>query len=157
MTRCVAGENFHFTLRSQGGLYKGHNPQIGFIATRSLNRYPTAINTTGIPAYFEQTQRVPTGHPGVCLCDVSGATNEHRSALRGTSPFGFAGVPNPPNIKLALLKHKERARVSPLRFSWALIEQRNATNPLCATGLVRLLRSTLSWLAVLGAVQCWTL
>ena len=28
-----------------------------------------------IPASFEQTQRVPTGHPDVCLCDVSGATN----------------------------------------------------------------------------------
>ena len=29
-----------------------------------------------IPASFEQTQRVPTGHPDVCLCDVSGATKE---------------------------------------------------------------------------------
>ena len=36
---------------------------------------PPAITATGIPASFEQTQRVPTGHPDVCLCDVSGATN----------------------------------------------------------------------------------
>ena len=35
-----------------------------------------SIKTTGIPASFEQTQRVPTGHPDVCLCVVSGATNE---------------------------------------------------------------------------------
>jgi len=28
--------------------------------------------------------------------------NEHRSALRGTSRFGFAGVPNAPNIELGL-------------------------------------------------------
>jgi len=40
--------------------------------------------------------------------------------------------------------------VSALRFSWALIEQRTRNNPLCATGLVRLLHSALSWLAVLG-------
>ena len=37
---------------------------------------PPAIIATGIPASFEQTQRVPTGHPDVCLCDVSGATNK---------------------------------------------------------------------------------
>jgi len=36
----------------------------------------TPITTNPIPASFEQTQRVPTGHPNVCLCDVSGATNE---------------------------------------------------------------------------------
>ena len=36
--------------------------------------------------------------------------------------------------------------MSPLGFSKALIEQKNATNPLYATGLVRLLRSALSWL-----------
>ena len=58
----------------------------------------------------------------------------------------------PGNIELGLFKHKERARVSALRFSWALIEQRKRNNPLCATGLVRLLHSALSWLAVLGAV-----
>ena len=40
-----------------------------------------SITSTGIPASFEQTQRVPTGHPDVCLCDVSGATND-RSSLR---------------------------------------------------------------------------
>ena len=35
------------------------------------------ITTTSplFPASFEQTQRVPTGHPDVCLCDVSGATD----------------------------------------------------------------------------------
>ena len=38
-----------------------------------------SITATGIPASFEQTQRVPTGHPDVCLCDVSGATNNLRS------------------------------------------------------------------------------
>ena len=27
---------------------------------------------------------------------------QHRSALRGTSRFGFAGVPNAPNIELSL-------------------------------------------------------
>ena len=43
--------------------------------------------------------------------------NEQRSALRGTSRFGFAGVHNAPNIELGLSKHKERARVSPLGFS----------------------------------------
>ena len=42
---------------------------------------------------------------------------EHRSALRGTSRFGFDGVPNAPNIELDLFKLKERARVSPLGFS----------------------------------------
>ena len=47
--------------------------------------------------------------------------------------------------------------MSALRLSWALIEQRKRNNPLCATGLVRLLHSALSWLAVLGAVQCWAL
>ena len=47
--------------------------------------------------------------------------------------------------------------MSALRFSWALIEQRKRNNPLCATGLVRLLHSALSWLAVVGAVQCWAL
>jgi hypothetical protein len=43
--------------------------------TRSLNRYPNTTTTNRISASFEQTQRVPTGHPDVCLCDVSGATN----------------------------------------------------------------------------------
>ena len=68
----------------------------------------------------------------------------HRSALRGTSRFGFAGVPNAPNIELSILKHKERARVSVLRCSWALIEQRKRNKPplcnrlgsLAAIGLV---------------------
>jgi len=62
------------------------------------------------------------------LIDVA-KVNEHMNALRGTSRFGFAGVPNAPNIELGLLKHKERARVSPLRFSWALIEQRKRNKP----------------------------
>jgi len=39
------------------------------------------ITSTGIPASFEQTQRVPTGHSDVCLCDVSGATNERASTI----------------------------------------------------------------------------
>ena len=56
------------------------------------------------------------------------------SALRGTSRFCFAGVANAPDIELSLFKHKERARVSALRFSWALIEQRKRNNPLCASG-----------------------
>jgi len=43
--------------------------------TRLLNRHPNTTTTNRIPASFEQTQRDPTGHPDVCLCDVSGATN----------------------------------------------------------------------------------
>ena len=45
-------------------------------STRS-RKLPPPITTTNplFPAPFEQTQRVPTGHPDVCLCDVSGATN----------------------------------------------------------------------------------
>ena len=37
---------------------------------------PHQITTTNplFPASFEQTQRVPTGHPDVCPCDVCGAT-----------------------------------------------------------------------------------
>jgi len=82
--------------------------------------------------------------------------------LRGTSRFGFAGVPNAPNIELSLFKHKERARVSALRFSWALIEQRKRNNPLCASGgsvaafglvLARCARCSV----MLGAVQCCAL
>ena len=45
---------------------------------------PIAITTTGIPASFEQTQRVPTGHPDVCPCVVSGATKDH---LHAHSPW----------------------------------------------------------------------
>ena len=41
----------------------------------------------------------------------------HRSALRGTFRFGFAGVPNAPNIELGPFKYKERAREFPLGFS----------------------------------------
>ena len=69
---------------------------------------------------------------------------KHRSALRGTFRFGFAGVPNAPNIELGLFKHKERARESPLGFSQAPIEQtkrnkpplRNRLGSLAAVGLV---------------------
>jgi hypothetical protein len=39
----------------------------------TLNLLPTPITTNSIPASFEQTQRVPTGHPGVFLCDVCGS------------------------------------------------------------------------------------
>ena len=43
-------------------------------------------------------------------------------------------------------------------FHGRLSNKENATNPVFATGfLVRLLRSALSWLAVLGAVLCWAL
>jgi len=83
--------------------------------------------------------------------------------LRGTSRFGFAGVPNAPNIELSQFKHKERARVTPLRFSWALIEQRKRNKPplrnwlgsLAAIGLVlaRCARCSVG----LGAVQCCAL
>jgi len=37
-------------------------------------------------------------------------------ALDDDAQFGFAGVPNAPNIILGLFKHKERARESPLGF-----------------------------------------
>ena len=64
--------------------------------------------------------------------------------MRGTSRFGFAGVPNAPNIELGLFEHKERARVSALRFSWALIEQRKRNKPP--------LRNRLGSLAMVGLV-----
>ena len=83
--------------------------------------------------------------------------------MRGTSRFGFAGVPNAPNIELSLSKHKERARVSALRLSWALIEQRKRKKPpvrnrlgsLAAIGLVLARCARCS--VVLGAVQCCAL
>ena len=62
------------------------------------------------------------------------AKNEHRSALHGTSRFGFTRASDALNIGVCLLKHKERARVSPLRFLWALIEQRKRNNLLCESG-----------------------
>ena len=43
---------------------------------RDSGRYTITLITNQTPASFEQTQRVPTGHPGVCLCDVSEATNK---------------------------------------------------------------------------------
>jgi hypothetical protein len=46
------------------------------LVTRLLNRLPNTNIHYQIPASFEQTQRVPTGHSDVCLCDVSGATNQ---------------------------------------------------------------------------------
>ena len=83
------------------------------------------------------------------LISASLGYNEHRSVLRGTSRGGFAGVP--------------RARVSPLRFSWALIEQRKRNKPplrnrlgsLAAIGLVLARCARCS--VVLGAVQCCAL
>ena len=72
------------------------------------------------------------------------AHNEHRSALRGTSRFGFAGVLNALNIELSIFKHKERARVSPLQFSWALFKQRKRNEPP--------LRNRLGSLAAVGLV-----
>ena len=48
------------------------------VTANRFSFYPShQITTTNplFPTSFEQTQRVPTGHPDVCLCDVSGATN----------------------------------------------------------------------------------
>ena len=80
--------NFRFTLPVTG---------VNFLSdddgdTRSLKRLHPAITTTGIPASFEQTQRVPTGHPNVGLCDVSGATNEAQRASSG-GPTRFLKEP----------------------------------------------------------------
>ena len=69
---------------------------------------------------------------------------KHRSALRGTFRFGFAGVPNAPNIERWLFKHKERARESPLGFSQAPIEQKKRNKPP--------LRNRLGSLAAVGLV-----
>ena len=72
---CVAGcSNFGFALPVTGD--RGE-----FLSSASdrhpiFELLPPAITATGILASFEQTQRVPTGHPDVCLCDVSGATNK---------------------------------------------------------------------------------
>ena len=56
--------------------------QIPNHGTRHLR---TATTTNPIPASFEQTQRVPPGHPDVCPCDVCGATNNHCRLLRFTA------------------------------------------------------------------------
>jgi len=65
--------NFRFTLPVTGVNFLSDDDDDGHPIFELL---PPAITTTGIPASFEQTQRVPTGHPDVCLCDVSGATNK---------------------------------------------------------------------------------
>ena len=67
--------NFGFTLPVTGDRGK-------FLSSTSdrhaiFEALAPSITTTGIPASFEQTKRVPTGHPDVCLCDVSGATNDY--------------------------------------------------------------------------------
>ena len=59
---------------------------------------------------------------------------EHRSALRGTSRFGFAGVPNAPNIEQG-----EGSGVPTTFFMGANRTKKKQQTPFCATGLVRLL------------------
>ena len=66
--------NFRFTLPVTGvNFLSDDDDDDGHAIFEALH---TAITTTGIPASFEQTQRVPTGHPDVCPCVVSGATNK---------------------------------------------------------------------------------
>ena len=92
-------------------LYKGESPQIGFTLHHAIfELLPIAITTTGIPASFEQTQRVPTGHPDVCLCDVSGATNyERESKTRNLAVIALHHTAH-----ARALVFGERRRLSPL-------------------------------------------
>ena len=69
--------NFLFALRSQRGISLDRRRT----DTRLLNPFPTPTTTYFIPASFEQTQRVPTGHQDFCLCDVSGATNYRSTTI----------------------------------------------------------------------------
>ena len=88
---------------------------------------PTLVDTTSRPAghasrrrtHWRNEQGADARNKTHKKKSTKNMKDDHRSALRGgTSRFGFAGVPNAPNIDLGHLKHKERARVSALRFLW---------------------------------------
>ena len=69
--------NFRFTLSA--GCPPDPTDRVQTRHRQPLFFYPShQITTTNplFPASFEQTRRVPTGHPDVCPCDVCGATNE---------------------------------------------------------------------------------